>query len=650
VLSAFLPAWHPPWSAAAILRWAPAKEVASPVMAPPVMAPPVEASPTLPSAALAASGAGGAVRTLEGLSAPSAAHSMPWGSILLALWALGALVEICRLARALGRVSRVVRHGRPLDEPWSALLHEAKGLVGFGRRVRLLESAEVATPMTGGLIQPVVLLPPTSRDWTPERRRLVLLHELVHVQRGDWLVQIVARMACVLHWWNPLVWLASRRLEVERETACDEVVLDLGARPSEYATHLLAIAEDLHADPVPALAALAMAQPKQLEGRLMSILTPKSFRFRAWQAVSLLAGMACLVLLLATFEIEGEPVPQTPPPAEGASLGNEGAEHARHQEWTTGNWTMDTTRDDGLRFTVRVQGSVRTGETATKASNQVELDAGSVLEFETRLDGRTVRLEMVGGRGGETTETLWVDGIIRPLDAASRAYRQAAFAAWQEQQERGALRGQVGALRGQVGALRGREGALRGQIGALRGREGALRGQIGALRGRTGAMRGEIGALRGHAGAMKGHLGALRGELATLRAQGYRLEGEGREAARKAEMEARSSALEAEVREIEAQLADFDVESRVAGIEARIAEFDTEGQEREIQAQLAAMETEAAIAEIESQVEALATAAKVAEIEREIEALAVAERAAEIESRLDDRFRELRRTMEGLVP
>ena len=96
--------------------------------------------------------------------------------------------------------------------------------------------------MTWGWLRPVVLLPEGARRWSAPRRQVVLLHELVHVRRADWLVRLMARLACSVYWFNPLVWWAVRRLDLEQELACDEEVVACGTRASDYACHLLGIA------------------------------------------------------------------------------------------------------------------------------------------------------------------------------------------------------------------------------------------------------------------------------------------------------------------------------------------------------------------------------------------------------------------------
>ena len=101
---------------------------------------------------------------------------------------------------------------------------------------------------------PVVLLPDESDRWRTERLRMVLIHELAHVQRWDCLVQLLAHLARALFWFHPLAWLAVSRLRVEQELACDDVVLASGASAPDYAEHLVVVtaglAENLWIAPV----------------------------------------------------------------------------------------------------------------------------------------------------------------------------------------------------------------------------------------------------------------------------------------------------------------------------------------------------------------------------------------------------------------
>ena len=92
------------------------------------------------------------------------------------------------------------------------------------------------------------------------------MHELSHIKRHDVVFQLIARLACALYWFHPLVWYALHRLRVERELACDDSVLAAGERPSDYAEQLLEVARSLQ--PMRLHAAVAMAQSNKLEHRV----------------------------------------------------------------------------------------------------------------------------------------------------------------------------------------------------------------------------------------------------------------------------------------------------------------------------------------------------------------------------------------------
>ncbi len=123
---------------------------------------------------------------------------------------------------------------------WAPAIARAERLTR--RRAIVRVSSHVQAPAVTGIIGPVVLVPSSADAWTDERKLAVLLHELAHVAAHDLVVQVLVATACSLHWFNPLAWLAARRLRLERELAADESVLATGMRASTYAADLLAIA------------------------------------------------------------------------------------------------------------------------------------------------------------------------------------------------------------------------------------------------------------------------------------------------------------------------------------------------------------------------------------------------------------------------
>jgi beta-lactamase regulating signal transducer with metallopeptidase domain len=189
------------------------------------------------------------------------------------IWAAGLLLVLGRLLVGMARVRAIVRDAAPVTAPeWLLLLRSVAYPLGVRRRVRLRMGPAGAVPVTCGIIAPVIILPEDAEDWDDERRTLVLTHELAHVRRLDVLTHIMGQLAVAVFWFHPLAWVAAARMRLERERACDDLVLVAGARPSRYAGDLLDLVQTLTGATAPAAAALAMARRTEIEGRLLSIL------------------------------------------------------------------------------------------------------------------------------------------------------------------------------------------------------------------------------------------------------------------------------------------------------------------------------------------------------------------------------------------
>jgi len=146
-----------------------------------------------------------------------------------------------------------------------------------------------------------VLLPDNADEWTDERRRYVLVHEMAHVKRVDAFTQLVAQLAIAVFWFDPLVWIAAHRMRVEREHACDDYVLREGTPASTYAADLLEMVRSLGVRSratQPAFAALAMARPGELETRMHAILDPAQDRRSLSRQHTLGLALCSLLLLL----------------------------------------------------------------------------------------------------------------------------------------------------------------------------------------------------------------------------------------------------------------------------------------------------------------------------------------------------------------
>ncbi|HVQ30152.1 MAG TPA: M56 family metallopeptidase [Vicinamibacteria bacterium] len=312
-LRGFTPRWEMPLLPSSLRDRAPeAPLAATPVkagsMAPTPARAGVKAEPD-PSSPVADTSSSVAPLTIAPSVVQPAAAS-PWqsldaASLLFALWLIGVLAVAVPLVIAAVRVRWLGRRAIVLEAPaWSALAAEIAASIGLTRHVRLLQGGPESMPMAWGVLHPAVLLPRAAEEWPETQRRSVLTHELAHVKRHDCLTQAIAQVACSVYWFHPLVWLAARRLRVEREHACDDLVLRSGASGPDYADQLLQLARRARWSEPSMWTAVAMARPSQLEGRLLAILDPSLDRrgpSRRGAQVSMVAA-AFLVVVLAGLE------------------------------------------------------------------------------------------------------------------------------------------------------------------------------------------------------------------------------------------------------------------------------------------------------------------------------------------------------------
>lgn len=225
-----------------------------------------------------------------------------WLAMAVIAWAAGMAFMLAYSLLGQFQLRKISRNARRLDSPeWTRLLNEARQALRLRRSVVLLQSAESIMPLTWGWLRPRVLMPLEAEQWPAERRRIVLLHELAHVKRWDCLTQFIARTACALYWFNPLAWIAARRMCVERERACDDLVLNGGCKASDYAGHLVQIARTFrHA---PQAAGIAMARSSNLEQRVTAIVdASRARRLRPMGLAGVLAAIAALILCIGGYK------------------------------------------------------------------------------------------------------------------------------------------------------------------------------------------------------------------------------------------------------------------------------------------------------------------------------------------------------------
>ena len=223
-----------------------------------------------------------------------------WAEIFLMAWGVGVCIFAARFGAGLVGLRRIAAHSLPLNErDWERIAKEILRGVGIKREVRLLQSAqETAMPVTWGALRPVILVPASAANWPEARKRSALSHELAHIARMDWLLQVFAEIVRAVYWFHPLAWMAAGRLHRESECACDDSVLNSGIDAAHYAKDLLELARTLENRSRGWSAALAIARPTNLERRFSAMLNPLIDRRKLSRRTRTLASLITLFVLL----------------------------------------------------------------------------------------------------------------------------------------------------------------------------------------------------------------------------------------------------------------------------------------------------------------------------------------------------------------
>lgn len=615
---------------------------------------------------------------------PAAAPGFEWPPVpvmLMVVWLVGTMAAITMIVVALVRVRRMSAGGEEIvDGEWRTATEAVAARLGLRRPIRLVVSPVVETPMAGGLRQNTVFLPPAARHWDPERRDIVLAHELLHLAGRDPLRHLVSRLAVSAYWFHPLAWLTAREASITREQACDESVLALGVRQSTYARVLLDLAETAGRLPV-SVGALPAVQRTSLEKRLMKILNHDVRTVRASRTFAPVLVIACLTLAVAAARPAAAPAPSAvvpiavsssiPTPAPMSAplpVPASPAERASGAAVIPVSFTQTTACEEGPRsggfsgsITINKRDQI-VEQAGTRGSTRLLMKTFGDLQVcvlaEDRRDpddslpsdwmsraGRVVlesrrasdvhRLETVRTDAG--LQVSWrVNGTERPVNAEAREWRDRMLALADTAWESSRLRGELSSLQGEISSIQGERSSLEGEISSLYGEVSSMEGEISALQGQDRALRGTISAIHGRLSAMQGEISALEGAISSLTASKY-----GADARDLDRINARIADYRRDIARVEQEIRAYDADGRVAALRGR-AVGDLDAQVAAVRARIRDFDVDAKVAAVQRQIRALDVEGKVREIERRITALDADRRAAALEARLNEQAGRLR--------
>jgi len=250
------------------------------------------------------------------------AAKVNWFAVAFYGWLAGVFFFGARLVWTNGRfLSRIAAYQPIADEAVTRLFDECRAAFKITHPVRIIESEEVESPAVYGLWRKWLLLPDgVFERFTTEELRCIFLHELAHIKRGDLGVNWLVALLQVLHWFNPVLWLAWARMRADRELATDALAL-AHVRKSNHASYgetILKVLEGLTGErALPGLVGV-VENKAQLKERLAAISRPG--KYWKWAALAVMALIAGVGLTGAQAEKGGASENPKPAPTDAANI------------------------------------------------------------------------------------------------------------------------------------------------------------------------------------------------------------------------------------------------------------------------------------------------------------------------------------------
>ena len=248
----------------------------------------------------------------SGVARASAGASIDRAAVMrgvTVIWMAGVALALGVLAVGLLRVSWITSRARRVHSgPWVDAAEEIAAVYRLREAPIVYRTNHASLLGTWGVARAKVLLPADALDWPADRIHVVLAHELAHVRRADWIVQVAADVLCAAYWFNPLVWAAAHRLRLESEQACDDAVLRMGVEGPAYASELVDLARAFRGAPHRFVPAAAIARPSSLERRVRAMLNVKLNRDPITRGASIAAAvaLAAVTVIVAGFGVSAQ--------------------------------------------------------------------------------------------------------------------------------------------------------------------------------------------------------------------------------------------------------------------------------------------------------------------------------------------------------
>jgi bla regulator protein blaR1 len=489
-------------------------------------------------------------------------HNMP---LVVSIWILGVAVFMLRL---LGGVSYIYylksRMNFPTDEYWTDMMQRLASRAGITKSIELVESAIVRTPMVVGHLKPMILFPMgVINRLAPEEVEAILAHEIAHVMRHDYLFNIFQSVVEALFYFHPAVWWISSQIRNERESACDEMAIDLINNKLNYAKALVTIQEMAYYPLSPALA-FAGQRKNQFVMRMQRILNQPYKTNVMEKIIATLLITANIFGLTVAQNIKSNKESNTQLKTETPNDTPPQYEQRNDTQQGYNNITVigDTLKDPFYlaipptpeiialqKELVEMEKELpqfekeKEAEIAKLEQEVKEMEAG-VSDFQKKREAEIANIEkeVTQMNAKISEEEKNAEGaiskklaIIKKMEAELEQFTkqkedenkkiEAKIAEKKKERDgqtttkRSSVDGEINSLYGEIQSNLGEIMSKRGEIQSEYGEMASIRGEMAGRRGEIAGKHGEMASIRGEMAGKRGEIAGLRGEIAGIRGE-----------------------------------------------------------------------------------------------------------------------------------
>jgi len=233
--------------------------------------------------------------------------NLNWSFALFFVWIVGMVLFAVRFLVGNAIIQKAGKQFEPVnDDSINNLVKTCVANLKVNRTIKLYTSEQIAVPITQGWLRPKIILPGEALLWSVNRQRSILLHELAHVKRFDYVWNFIANAVTIIYWFNPLTWYVSHQHYKESENSCDDIVLSNGIKSSDYSQYLVETARLLLSSKLVPRYEMAMARKSFMEGRLLTILNDNKIRNNLKTSYMFLIGLFAfsMTVILACLQVK----------------------------------------------------------------------------------------------------------------------------------------------------------------------------------------------------------------------------------------------------------------------------------------------------------------------------------------------------------